>query len=83
MIGKNRHFHWKQILPRHFISTAKIVNYPYERVKNIILELTEKAEKIITEVQAEIPLGFPSKVSEIIFEGFRTQVEKLKLYTHL
>ncbi|NHB93850.1 type II toxin-antitoxin system HipA family toxin [Photorhabdus cinerea] len=77
LIGKNRHFVWYHILPRHFISTAQAVNYSQEKVVAMMSEMKQKTERVIEEVQALIPENFPLNISEPIFSGLRRQAAKL------
>lgn len=77
LLGRNRHFHWSTILPRHFISTAKQVNYPEDNVVQLMAEMKEKTEQVIAAVKAVLPQGFPEKISEPIFSGLRRQSAKL------
>ncbi|RJT45173.1 type II toxin-antitoxin system HipA family toxin [Rahnella woolbedingensis] len=77
VLGKNRHFHWDRILPRHFVSTAQRVEYSKENVSVMMTEMKEKTEQVIADVEAIIPANFPAKISDAIFEGLRRQAARL------
>lgn len=75
--GRNKHYHWNRIQPRHFLSTAKQVGYSISHAKELIKEISAQTESVITEIEAMLPGGFPEHVSGPILEGIRKQGEKL------
>lgn len=77
VLGNNRHFHWDRILPRHYVSTAQRVSYSRENVSNMMMEMKDKTEQVITEVESMLPADFPAKISHAIFEGLRRQAARL------
>jgi serine/threonine-protein kinase HipA len=77
VLGKNRHFHWDRILPRHFVTTAQRVEYSKENVAVMMTEMKEKTEQVIADVEAIIPANFPVKISDAIFAGLRHQAARL------
>ncbi len=77
VLGKNRHFHWSHILPRHFIATAKTLMYPEDKVRQMMAEMKAGTETVITAVTSLLPPGFPPAVSEAIFAGLRRQAARL------
>lgn len=76
-IGKGRHYRWSQILPRHFISTARAVGYSEEKARQMMAELKAQTEQAIANVEAMLPEDFPRFVSEAIFAGVRRQAARL------
>ncbi|MDF1895296.1 type II toxin-antitoxin system HipA family toxin [Rahnella contaminans] len=77
VLGKNRHFHWDRILPRHFGTTALRVDFPQESVVRMMAEMKEKTPQVIKDVAALLPAGFPVKISEAIFAGLKSQASRL------
>ncbi|PKE29625.1 serine/threonine protein kinase [Rahnella sp. AA] len=77
VLGKNRHFHWDRILPRHFGTTAQRVDFPQESVVRMMAEMKEKTPQVIKDVAALLPAGFPVKISEAIFAGLKSQASRL------
>ena len=67
--GNNKHYNWINMSRRHFISTAKAVNFSCESAENIIQDMLDKTDKVISEVNAELPADFPKNISESIFNG--------------
>jgi len=66
--GKNRHYEWKQIKPRHWIETAQKYGAG-TFIEEILAELAEQTPKVINEVSKIIPKDFPQTVSDKIFKG--------------
>src|SRR5690554_7606666 len=75
--GRNRHYHWDRIEPRHFISTAKQVGYSSERARELLEEILEQVPSAISLVEALLPNDFPSRISESILQGVKLQAGKL------
>ncbi len=67
--GKNKHYSWSNISRRHFISTAKAVNFSCEIADNIIQDMLDKTDEVISEVKAKLPADFPKNISDSIFNG--------------
>ncbi|MNI82694.1 Serine/threonine-protein kinase HipA [compost metagenome] len=76
-IGKGRHYRWSQILPRHFISTARAVGYSEEKTLQVMAELKAQTDQAIANVEAMLPDDFPRFVRDAIFAGVRRQAERL------
>jgi serine/threonine-protein kinase HipA len=74
--SKNTHYHMAEIQRRHWNAVAKNngLGGDFEGVIQRILNLTPI---VIDAVAAEIPHGFPSVVSESIFDGMRLQARRL------
>lgn len=74
--GKNRHYRWTTILPRHWEETARRVGMSayYERVRD---ELIERTPAVLEAVRAKIPRGFPASVSRPILEGLDRSIAVL------
>ncbi|MGK0524095.1 MAG: serine/threonine-protein kinase HipA [Pseudomonadales bacterium] len=75
--GRNRHYHWDRIEPRHFITTAQQVGFSSERASELLGEIAEQVPAVISKVEALLPCDFPSRISESILEGVQHQAEKL------
>lgn len=75
--GNNTHYHWHNIQRRHFIETAKAVNYSPEKADAILDEMLHKVDSVIEQVSMKLPKKFSTNISQPIFEGMRLM--KLKL----
>ena len=75
--GRNRHYHWARIQPRHFVSTAQQGGFSVEKAKTLMEEMAQKTEAVITNIQSTLPSDFPSHISQPILEGLRKQAMRL------
>ncbi|GKW49743.1 type II toxin-antitoxin system HipA family toxin [Halomonas sp. NCCP-2165] len=75
--GKNRHYRWARMAPRHFLSTARQVGFSTDRASAILREVAERTEPVIAEVANQLPEEFPAAISEPIFEGMRQQATRI------
>ncbi len=73
--------HWHQIKRRHFLETAKNMNYSVERAEAILDDMLARVDSVIDQVAINLPLHFPKGISEPIFEGMRFVKNKLSV-TH-
>ncbi len=76
--GRNRHYHWARIQPRHFLSTAQQVGFSTGRAKTLIGDILDQVEPAMSLVEGSLPEGFPSPISDPILEGVREQARKLR-----
>ena len=77
--GKNKHYHWHKIQRRHFLDTAKAVNYSQEKAESILDEMLKKTDSVITAVSKLLPKEFPGHISEPIFQGLAEAKKKLEV----
>lgn len=77
--GKNMHYHWHGIQRRHFLSTAKDADYSVEKAEAILDEMLNNIDTVIEKVISKLPKGFPTRVSNPIFEGLQAMKRKLSL----
>lgn len=75
--GKNIHYHWHTMQRRHFLETAKAVNYSPDRAEDHLDEMLEKTDSVIQEVTKLLPAEFPKHISDPIFEGLTKAKQKL------
>jgi len=76
LIGKNRHYHWDKIQPRHFISTAKVVGFNEKKAAAILTEMMAKVDQVIDDVGVQVPDDFPDKIVTSILTGMRKQRDR-------
>jgi len=79
LIGKGKQYHWSKIQRRHFISTAIATKFPVNKAEEILQNMLDKVDEVITKVTREIPGNFPRHISQAIFEGMQEAKEKLEL----
>lgn len=81
--GKNNHYQWHLGQRRHFIETAKIINYSADRAEEILNEMLEKVDFVIQSVSESLPNSFPDKIAGPIFDGLRNAKNKFSANTRL
>ncbi|MFO7812572.1 MAG: hypothetical protein R6V21_06360 [Pelovirga sp.] len=69
--GKNRHYHWHNLQPRHLISTAKQIGLPASVAQDLFSDMMKRVDIAIDTVCEEIPAGFPDVIAGSIFEEMR------------
>ncbi|MBR7069514.1 MAG: type II toxin-antitoxin system HipA family toxin [Oxalobacter sp.] len=76
--GKNRHYEWHTILPRHFLSTADACGLAPAKAKRYLQEIVDVAEQAVASVSSQLPSGFPAHIADTIFSGISHQTEILR-----
>lgn len=71
--GKNRHYHWHNLQPRHFISTAKQVGLSESLAHDLFSDMMARVDTAIEKVCEEMAAGFPDAIAGPIFEGMRNR----------
>ncbi|MGL6518456.1 type II toxin-antitoxin system HipA family toxin [Aeromonas caviae] len=77
LLGKNKQYHFTNIQPRHFISTAAKVGFSPDTAALLMREMAADTDSVISAVTAELPVGFPEHISNAIFSGLSAQAAKL------
>lgn len=80
--GKNAHYRIREIRRRHFIATAHKCGLGQD-MQGIIEEVLARTPKVIEQVGASLPPGFPEDVFESITRGLVESAERLKVDTEL
>jgi serine/threonine-protein kinase HipA len=76
LTGKNRHYHWDKIQPRHFISTAKHIGFNQKAAKTIIDQMMNRVDEVISKIEPQIPPRFPEATLLAILDGMRKQRDR-------
>lgn len=74
--GRNTHWRWNDIQPRHFISIARSISYPVDKAAAHYEYFIDNVETVIAIVEDKIPDSFPAYVADAIFSGLRKQAAK-------
>lgn len=69
--GKNNHYAWHKIQPRHFVSTAEFANFSAKRAKKIVDDMLMQIDEVIDAVGNILPKNFPDRIATPIFEGMK------------
>ena len=74
--GKNRHYHWHMIQPRHFFSTAKQVGFNEKTSHTLCVEMMDAIDDVIAKVEVQLPVNFPDAIATPILAGIRRQRDR-------
>ena len=74
--GKNKHYGWYEIMPRHWFDEAKKVDFPETEMQSIIDTTLNKIDSVIENVSSHLPAEFPSEIATSVFDGIRIAAGK-------
>ncbi|MHB9954483.1 type II toxin-antitoxin system HipA family toxin [Vibrio campbellii] len=74
---KGKKYEISKIMPRHFLDTAKAVNFNQDTMQEIIDEMKDALPKAMLQVSATLPKGFPEHIVSSIFENTQKIVKKI------
>jgi serine/threonine-protein kinase HipA len=77
LLSGNRHYKWQDILPRHWLSAARICGIDQDAARTIIGDLVDATPKVVAAANAALPGGFPASVSSPILCGLETSARRL------
>jgi serine/threonine-protein kinase HipA len=66
--SKGNHYLWSKIQPRHFLATARAIDFSEAKAIKIVQEMLERASAVAQEVSEKLPAGFPLRVSTPILQ---------------
>jgi serine/threonine-protein kinase HipA len=73
LVGKNRHYHWYSIQPRHFLSTAESIGFNTETASTLFNEIIDNIDDVVSRVASQLPEQFPESIASSTFEGILKQ----------
>lgn len=74
--GKNRHYKWSEIQPRHWASTAREVGLEATAEEDVF-KLADRAPAVADKVVESLPNGFPEHVSGPVIDGLLRSARRL------
>ena len=77
--GKNTHYAWHEIMPRHWLSQSEKVQFPRSQMQQIMEEAADRLDSVIDSASADIPRGFPEAVADAVFTGMKRCRESVAL----
>jgi serine/threonine-protein kinase HipA len=66
------HYLWSKIQPRHFLATAKLVDFSVTKAEQILQEMLSFVADVASQVSQKLPADFPEHISSAILEGMIT-----------
>ncbi len=79
--GDANHYKVRDITRRHLIQTAKLCRINTEQMDLIIDEVIVALPTVISEVTAELPPQFPSRIAEAIFNGMKKRIQQIQAFS--
>ncbi len=76
--GKNTHYTWNEILPRHWFDESRKVDFPEAEMQETFSTTVAAIDTVIEYVSAHLPHGFPDAITTAIFDGLRKAGKKIK-----
>jgi serine/threonine-protein kinase HipA len=76
-VGKNNHYVVDTILPRHFIQTGEAAGFPGDLTKEILCEVSAKAQSAIEKARQALPESFPEGIFNSITNGMLHRVGRI------
>jgi len=70
--GKNRHYEWAKIEPRHLRETARRCGME-SSIDTILNRPSTDVPRIVTELSSTLPRGFPASIADPIIDGLEKQ----------
>jgi serine/threonine-protein kinase HipA len=75
--GKNRHYRWKDIQPRHWLEHGLSMGMQTE-LENLLHAIPDQVDQALANVQPNLPSTFPSEVLGPIVEGVEKAASRLR-----
>ena len=69
--GKNTHYKWQNIMPRHWFDESKRIDFPKTEMEAIIENTKSRFDTVLTNVTEKLPGDFPEHISTPIFDGMK------------
>ena len=77
---KGKKYLINNILPRHFLDTAKDVGFDTEMMVNIMTQVVNDLDSVMTRVEGQLKKDFPKHIKGAIFKGMKNKAKRLVDY---
>jgi serine/threonine-protein kinase HipA len=77
---KGKKYLINNILPRHFLDTAKDVGFDTEMMVNIMTQVVNDLDSVMTRVEGQLKKDFPKHIKDAIFKGMKNKAKRLVDY---
>lgn len=77
-VGKNRHYHVEEVLPRHFVQSAAAAGIGDAMVTAVMQDLAATLPQAFDEVASALPAGFPAQIVESIAAGMNRRLRRIE-----
>ena len=76
--GKNAHYKWHELMPRHWLDEAKKAHFPESEMMSLMRDIADGTDSVIEHVTSKLPGHFPEDISKPIFNGMKNAAEKIQ-----
>ena len=76
-VGNNRHYAVHEIMPRHFLQTARACGMGESVINAILDEIRDTSETAIDKALGTMPKTFPVDLADSITNGYRDRLRLL------
>ena len=77
-VGKNRHYHVEEVLPRHFVQSAAAAGIGDAMITAVMQDLAATLPQAFDEVASALPAGFPAQIVESIAAGMNRRLRRIE-----
>jgi len=74
--GKNTHYRWFEMMPRHWFDMAKKMDFPEVEMSTIVEHAMSHIDIVIADVSGKLPTDFPVDIALPIFDGMKQAAKK-------
>ena len=74
--GKNKHYNWQELRPRHFISTAQTIGITPHRAAELVESMLQEAPQVTARIREKVDGAIPQRVAEPILSGIGSVAER-------
>lgn len=76
LLGKSKHYRVAGILRRHFVETAARMGIG-DSADSLIQEILARTDRVVSDVQRDLPAGFPQRVLDSVLKGLKEAASRL------
>ncbi len=73
-LGKNRHYQMIEIMPRHFVQTARQAGIGQSEIETIFADIRQSAESALEKTISDLPSDFPQEIVDPVAEAFHRRM---------
>ncbi len=72
-VGDGNHYRINEVIPRHYLQTAKTAGFGVPLVEELLLEVSERIEPALDATLAGLPADFPSELVDVVQAGVQAR----------
>ncbi len=76
VVGKNRHYRWHDIQPRHWLEHCKQIGMG-EQMERLLQSVPSQVDQALSKIESQLPDRFPGEVFDSIADGARKTAGKI------